>query len=264
MEDILQKIVDNTRRELDERQARTPIDVLEAALADAPPVRDFTAALVAKKPVAVIAEVKKASPSKGLIREDFDPVAIARRYEAAGAAAVSVLTDEKFFQGSLDDLVAIRKAVSLPVLRKDFIVHRYQLVEARVAGADAVLLISEVLSPIALKAMLKTTHDLGMQALVEAHDRKHLEAALTVGARLIGINNRNLKSFRVDLMSTERIAPLVADDRVLVSESGITCASDVRRLAACGVKAILVGETLMRAENIDAKMRELTGGAHAE
>ena len=264
MEDILETIVANTRRELRTRMKRRPIAEIEATLDDAPPVRDFAAALTAGKPVAVIAEVKKASPSKGLIREDFDPVAIARHYEAARAAAVSVLTDEKFFQGSIDHLSQIRQSVALPLLRKDFIVHRYQLVEARAAGADAVLLISEVLSPILLKGFLKTTHELGMQALVELHDREHLEGALAAGAKLIGINNRNLKSFRVDLMNTERLAPMIPDDRVLVSESGITSGGDVKRLAACGVKAVLVGEVLMRAENIAAKLTELTGNVHGK
>ena len=263
MEDILETIVANTRRELAERKKRTPIAELEAKLTDAPPVRDFAAAITAKKPVSVIAEVKKASPSKGLIREDFDPVAIAREYEAAGAAAVSVLTDEKFFQGRLEHLAAIREAVSLPILRKDFIIHRYQLVEARLAGADAVLLISEVLSPILLRGMLKATRELGMQALVETHDRRHLKAALSSGARIIGINNRDLRSFRVDLMSTERLAPIIPGDRVLVSESGITSGADVRRLVACGVRAVLVGETLMRARDVAARMRDLTGAPHA-
>ncbi|HUW57820.1 MAG TPA: indole-3-glycerol phosphate synthase TrpC [Planctomycetota bacterium] len=259
MEDILVEIVANTRRELVERKERTPVSELEAALADAPPVRDFAAALLTKKPVGVIAEVKKASPSRGIIREDFDPVAIAREYETAGAAAVSVLTEEKFFQGKLDDLKAVRAAVSLPVLCKNFIVDRYQLFEARAAGADAVLLISEVLSPLLLKGMVDAAHELGMQALVEFHDREHAEGALLSGARLIGINNRNLKSFRVDLMSTERLAPLVPAKRLLVSESGIASNDDVRRLAACGVKAILVGETLMQANNVAKKMRELMG-----
>lgn len=257
MKDILIEIVENTRRELAARKERTSLDELKAALGDVPPAQDFAASLLARKPLAVIAEVKKASPSRGLIRKDFDAVAIARGYAEAGAAAVSVLTDEKFFQGSIDHLSLIRKHISLPLLRKDFIVDDYQVYEARANGADAVLLISEVLAPDELRRLLELTHELGMQALVESHDREHLDAALATDARLIGINNRSLSSFRVDLMSTERLAPLVPRSRVLVSESGITSAADVARLLKCGVHAVLVGETLMLAEDLGKKMREL-------
>ena len=260
MEDILIEIVENTRREVAARKEGSPFFELKAAMRDMPPPQDFAASLLARKTVAVIAEVKKASPSAGLIRKDFDPVAIARGYAEAGAAAVSVLTDEKFFQGNIEYLSAIRGHVSLPLLRKDFIIDAYQVYEARAHGADAVLLISEVLEPRELRSLLELVHKLDMQALVESHDRMHLEAALAADARLIGINNRNLKSFRVDLMSTERLASLVPENRVLVSESGITSGEDVRRLAACGVKAVLVGETLMQAEDVGRKMRELMGG----
>jgi len=235
------------------------LDILQQQARDDKLRNVIAAALLAKTPVAVIAEVKKASPSAGLLRRDFDPVSIARGYAEAGAAAISVLTDEKFFQGKVEYLSDIRKHVSLPLLRKDFIIDVYQLYEARAHGADAVLLISEVLEPGKLRSVLEVTHDLGMQALVESHDRKHLEAALATDAKIIGINNRNLKSFRVDLMSTERLAPMVPGKRVLVSESGITSGEDVRRLAACGVKAVLVGETLMQAKDVGRKMRELMG-----
>ena len=259
MEDILVEIVSNTRRELGVRKERTPLEEVKAAAKDAVPAQDLAASLVARKGVAVIAEVKRASPSAGLIRDDFDAVAIARGYAEAGAAAVSVLTDEKFFQGCLEYLAEIRRNVSLPLLRKDFIIDAYQVYEGRAAGADALLLISEVLSADEMRSLLDLTHELGMQALVESHDRSHLEAALATDARLIGINNRNLKSFRVDLMNTERLASLVPSARVLVSESGITSGKDVARLAKCGVKAVLVGETLMRATDLTRKMRELMG-----
>lgn len=257
MEDILVEIVENTRRELSGRKQRVPLSELEAALKDRAPAQDFAASLVERKPVAIIAEVKKASPSAGVIRKDFDAVALARTYAETGAAAVSVVTDHKFFQGDIAALSDIRRNVSLPLLRKDFIVDAYQVVEARAHGADAVLLISEVLSADELAALLEVTHQLGMQALVESHDRRHLEAALATNARLIGINNRNLSTFRVELMTTERLAPLVGPDRVLVSESGISSADDVRRLATHGVRAVLVGETLLRADDIPRKMREL-------
>ena len=258
MRDILLDILANTRAELAERQARRPGAEVRAAAQDAPEPLNFEAALVAKKPLGVIAEVKKASPSRGVIRAEFDPVAIARGYEAAGAAAISVLTDEKYFGGKLEYLSAIRGATTLPILRKDFIVDPYQVWEARAAGADAVLLITEALAPDALKELLDLTRELGMRALVESHDREHLERALASSARLIGINNRNLSSFRVDLMNTERLAPIVPGDRLLVSESGIASAGDVRRLAACGVRAVLVGETLMTAADVGAKLRELS------
>ena len=277
-ENILLDILANTRAEVAQRQARRPWAEVRAQALDAPEPLNFEAALVAKKPallrqgyggqVAVIAEVKKASPSRGVIRAEFDPVAIARGYEAAGAAAISVLTDEKYFGGKLEYLRAIRSAfaeasadkgaVTLPILRKDFIIDTYQVWEARAAGADAVLLIAEALAPDALKELLDLTRELGMRALVESHDREHLERALASSARLIGINNRNLSSLRVDLMNTERLASIVPGDRLLVSESGIASAADVRRLAACGVRAVLVGETLMTASDVGAKLRELS------
>jgi len=257
MEDILVEIVENTRRELAARKYLTRLEELKSAVRDAAPAQDFAAALLAPRPVAVIAEIKKASPSRGVLRKDFDPVAIARTYASSGAAALSVLTDEKFFQGKIEYLSDIRGSVSLPILRKDFTIDPYQVWEARAHGADAVLLIGEVLSAGELQPLLELTHELGMQALVEAHDREHLDLALSTSARLIGINNRNLRSFRVDLMNTERLAPFVPADRVLVSESGISSASDVRRLARSGVRAILVGETLLQADDIARKMKEL-------
>ena len=258
MADILVEILANTRKELAERKALRPEAELRAAAKEAPPARSLEAALLAKEPVAVIAEVKKASPSKGVIRRDFDPVAIARGYESAGAATISVLTDGKYFDGKLDYLSAIRAAVAPPVLRKDFIIDEYQLWETRAAGADAVLLISEALAPDALKRLLDLTHELGMQALVESHDIDHLRAAAASGARILGVNNRNLSTFRVELMNTERLARHVPAGRLLVSESGISSGADVRRLAACGVRAVLVGETLMTAPDVAAKLRELS------
>lgn len=227
--------------------------------------RDFMAALRRpnKGPVALIAEVKKASPSAGIIRPDFDPVTIAREYEAAGATCLSVLTDTKFFQGSLEYLKQIRQAVKLPLLRKDFIIDERQILEAVECGADAILLIVAILSDTELRRFYSLATEAGLAVLVEVHDEAELERALRAGAHLIGVNNRNLKTFKVDLGTTERLASLLPgdDQRILVAESGIHTRGDVERLARCGAKAILVGESLMRGSNIAAKVRELLGCA---
>lgn len=259
MTDILEKIIATTRRDLAERQARTPLQVLQSRLADAPPVRDFRAALVSGPGLGIIAEVKKASPSAGVLRADFDPVHIARLYESSGARAVSVLTDEPYFQGSLAYLSAVRAAVSLPVLRKDFIVEEYQLVEARAAGADAVLLIAEALGAEELPALLRQAEALGMQALVELYEPANLPRVVAAGARLIGVNNRNLRTFVTRLEHTLELLPRMPADACVVSESGIKTRQDMERLHAAGVHAVLIGETFMRAPDIAAKVRELAG-----
>ena len=226
--------------------------------------RDFAAALRrADGRVALIAEVKKASPSAGVIRPDFDPVAIARDYERGGASCLSVLTDEKFFQGHLDYLRRIRETVKLPLLRKDFIVDELQIHEAVAAGADCVLLIVACLEQEALTNLLRVAAECRLDALVEVHDEAELDRALAAGAKIIGVNNRNLKTFKVDLATTERISLRIAEcgmrnaKTTLVAESGIHTRADVERLARCGVTAILVGESLMRSSDIPAKVREL-------
>lgn len=211
------------------------------------------------EPPRIIAEVKKASPSKGIIRPDFDPVAIARSYESAGAAAISVLTDEEFFQGHLDYLTDCREAVSLPVLRKDFTIDEFQIFEARHAGADAVLLIAALLDTGKLTDFRLLAESLGMTALVEVHDEVELESALASGAAVIGINNRNLQTFEVTLDTTFRLAPRIPPGKVIVSESGIATNDDLRLLADAGVYAALVGESLMRAADPGEKLKELTG-----
>lgn len=259
MSTILDKIVASKQRELEETQARTPAAELERRLSQAPVVRDFRAALDRPGSVQVLAEVKKASPSAGVLRADFDPVAIARIYAEHGAAAISVLTDAPFFQGQLAYLTAIRETVQLPVLRKDFILDRYQVIEARVAGADAVLLIAEILDAAALPRLLRDIHDLGMQALVELYDADNLPRVLDSGARVIGINNRNLRTFVTRLEHTLELAERVPSDRCLVSESGIRSHADIVRLSQAGVRAVLVGETFMRAPDIGAKLDELLG-----
>jgi indole-3-glycerol phosphate synthase len=212
----------------------------------------------------LIAEVKKASPSKGLIRADFDPVAISRIYEEAGASAISVLTDEKYFQGSLEYLKSIRTAVDLPLLRKDFVIDEYQIHEARAAGADAVLLIVAALTKGELAEFQEIAWRLGMTALVEVHTAEEMEVAVEIGAKVIGINNRNLQTFETTLDTTMDLASKAPKDSVLVSESGIFSRSDVERVASAGVSAILVGESLMREPDPGLKIRELLGEGRYE
>lgn len=257
MSTVLEKIVDAKRHELQQAKQRVSAAALERRAEAAPAVRDFAAALTAGPSIRLIAEVKKASPSAGVLRDPFDPVEIARTYEVHGARAVSVLTDAPFFQGSLDDLRAVRSAVSLPVLRKDFLIDPYQVLEARAAGADAVLLIAEVLADAQLAELLALTRDLGMEALVEFYEAENLSRVLDVGAAVVGINNRDLRSFSTDLEHTLRLRELVPPDRVLVSESGIKTRDDVLRLEQAGVDAMLVGETLMRSRDIPASIRAL-------
>jgi indole-3-glycerol phosphate synthase len=259
MSNILERIVAAKRKEIQRRRDEIPLPELEARLADAPPVRDFRASLERGPGIGIIAEVKKASPSAGVLRADFDPVAIARIYEANGASAISVLTDEPFFQGHLSYLTAIRHAVAQPVLRKDFIVDGYQIVEARVAGADAVLLIAEILGDEQLPALLTQIHELGMQALVELYDRANLPRVLDAGAKIVGVNNRDLRTFETRLEHTLKLAREMPADSCLVAESGIRTRADMLRLEAAGVKAALIGETFMRAADVGAKVRELRG-----
>jgi indole-3-glycerol phosphate synthase len=260
MASILDKIVATKRHELEAARARVPEADLRRRLPEAPPVRDFRAALERPGGIQVIAEVKKASPSAGVMRANFDPVAIARVYEDHGAAAVSVLTDEAYFQGHLSHLTGIRQAVRVPLLRKDFILDPYQLLEARLAGADAVLLIAEVLAGSALPRLLREVEGLCLQALVELYERENLARVLDSGARLIGINNRDLRTFTTRLEHTLDLTARVPPDCCLVSESGIRTRHDVEALARVGVRAVLVGETLMRAPDIGAKLDELRGG----
>ena len=207
----------------------------------------------------LIAEVKKASPSKGIIRADFDAVSIAKCYESAGANCLSVLTDQNYFQGALEYLSAIRQQVELPLLRKDFIIDEYQVYEARAAGADAVLLIAECLAPERLDELYRLIRELGMHALVELYDPKNLKAVLATGTPLIGVNNRDLHSFVVDLHHTLRLKQQIPDDRLLVAESGIANRADVELLERAGVGAMLVGESFMRQSDIAAAVRELLG-----
>jgi indole-3-glycerol phosphate synthase len=260
---ILNKIVESKRREVEQRKLQTPPRELENRLASAPPARDFRGALE-QGGVQIIAEVKKASPSAGVLRADFDPVAIARTYAGRGAAAISVLTDGPFFQGHLAHLSAIRAAVGPPLLRKDFLLDRYQLLEARAAGADAVLLIAEILSDSDLSQLLHEARELNLQALVEFYDADNLPRVLGAGARLIGVNNRDLRTVTTRLEHTLELAARIPPDCCLVSESGIRTRDDVLRLQSAGVRAVLIGETFMRAADIGAKLDELRGVSPGE
>ncbi|MBW3596847.1 MAG: indole-3-glycerol phosphate synthase TrpC [Planctomycetes bacterium] len=261
MTTILDKIVATKKQEIAAAEAARPERELRAEVADAPPVRDFFAPLAPAGSIRLIAEVKKASPSKGVIREDFDPVAIARIYEENGAACISVLTDERFFQGSLEYLAAIRRHVKVPLLRKDFILATRQLLEARCAGADAVLLIAECLDDCNLRKLHNEAVELGLTPLVEFYEESNLERVLDAGATLIGVNNRDLRTFHTDLEHTMRMRARVPADCVLVGESGIHSRADALRLESAGVDAMLVGEHLMASPNIAAAVRELLGRA---
>jgi indole-3-glycerol phosphate synthase len=254
---ILDRILANKYIEVAQRRSTVPIEQLRAqALAQTPP-RDYLSALKGARRPALIAECKKASPSKGLLRPEYDPAQLARTYAENGATALSVLTDEKFFQGSLNDLSAARAAAGLPALRKDFIVDSYQVYEARAAGADAVLLIVAALNPEQLQELHQLINELSMTALVEVHDEAEVETALKIEPKLMGVNNRNLHDFSVDLRTTARLRKCIPANIALVAESGIHTAEDVARVRDMGVDAILVGEALVTASDVGAKVREL-------
>ena len=256
---ILDTIVAHKQVELISSICARPLSVLKALMKELPAPCCFAEALtVDRGPLAtIIAEVKKASPSKGVIREQFDPVAIARDYEKHGAAAISVLTESRFFQGSPEYLTAIKKHVTIPVLRKDFLFDVYQIYETRALGADALLLIAAILDKEKIRELLYLTQELGMDALVEVHSREELDMVLETGACIIGINNRNLSTFQTDIATTVELIRGIPDDRIVVSESGIASRDDILMLSSAGVDAFLIGESLMRQESPGAKLAEL-------
>jgi indole-3-glycerol phosphate synthase len=249
MSDILRRILATKRAEIEAARASVPLAEIECRARAAPAPRDFAGALrariAARKP-AVIAEIKRASPSKGLLRDPFDPAAIARSYAAAGAACLSVLTDREYFQGDAEHLIAARAACALPVLRKDFVVQPYQVYEARAMGADCILLIAAALSAGDMRGLERIAHDIGMAVLVEVHDAAELESARTLSTPLLGINNRDLRSFETRLETTLDLLPRVPAGRLVITESGIRATGDVERMQAAGVGAFLVGEAFMR------------------
>ena len=256
---ILDDIIKKTKEELEKKKKDFSLDWLGRSLAYNPYVpRDIKEYLTSTKddPYRIIAEVKKASPSKGVIKEDFDPLVIAQEYEKAGANAISVLTEPFFFQGNLEYLTGIRRYVSTPLLRKDFIIDKYQLVEALVYGADFVLLIAKALSKKELKELLNYTRHLGMEALVEIHDKEDLTKAIYAGADIIGINHRNLETFKMDMELCDRLIPLIPNGKIIVAESGISDKETIKRLHSIGVDAFLIGEYFMRQESITKALKE--------
>ena len=254
---ILDTIIAHKRKELAAEQAQVPLTKLEAEIMNLPPTRDFRGAVTGIDTVKLIAEVKKKSPSKGIIREDFHPVSIAEAYVENGAAAISVLTDKHFFAGELDYLRAIRDAVDVPLLRKDFTIDPYHIYQARVAGADAILLIVAALTATELRTFMEIADSLSLASLVEVHTSEELAIALDVDAQIIGINNRDLHTFHTDIATTFRLRDTIPSDKIVVSESGIYSREDVVKLQEAGVHAMLVGESLMRSTDIGQQVRYL-------
>ena len=254
---ILDKIYSHKLKEVEENKKLFPIKILKEMCNNSPAAENFSEAIKRNNGIRVIAEVKKASPSAGIIREDFNHINIAIEYEANNASAISVLTDKEFFMGDIKYLTEIKDTVNIPVLRKDFIIDIYQIYEARAAGADSILLIARLLTKEQIDMFLSLARDLGMECLVEIHDLNELKKVLETNAEIIGINNRNLDTFETDLDTTLQLYPLIPEEKITASESGIKTRDDVRRLAEIGIDAILIGETLMRSKDIHFKMKEL-------
>jgi indole-3-glycerol phosphate synthase len=255
---MLHKIITRKRDEVKQRKQAVPLATLKERIAQRRAPLDLAAALRGE-PVRLIAEVKRASPSRGILCPDFDPVALATGYAQGGAAAISVLTEENYFGGSLDHLDAIREAVKLPLLRKDFIFNPYQIYETAACGADALLLIVAILSQEQLSQFLSLSHSLGLKCLVEIHNESEANRALAGGAEIIGINNRDLRTFEVDINTSRRLRPLMPRGQIVVSESGIRSREDIKKLKLWGINAVLIGEALVTAGDIPAKIRELLG-----
>jgi len=254
--EILNKIVTEKKQEVEQKKRSLPVSALKERIARRKETLDFASALSGDS-LRLIAEVKRASPSRGVLCPDFNPVALARTYAQGGAAAISVLTETNHFQGSLEHLAAIREEVNIPLLRKDFIFDPYQVYESAACGADALLLIASILSREQLEELLAQSRSLGLRCLVEVHNENEVEKALLAGAEIIGINNRDLNTFTVDINTTHRLRPLIPEGRIVVSESGIKNRDDIIKLSEWGVNAMLVGEALVTASNIPAKMEEL-------
>ena len=253
---MLNRIIAGKREEVEQRKKSLPVSTLQERIVQRQAPLDFGSA-ISGDGIRLIAEVKRASPSRGILCPDFDPVALARTYARGGAAAISVLTEMNYFEGSIDHLTAIREEVRLPLLRKDFIFDQYQVYESGAYGADALLLIVAILSQEQLKELLSLSHSLGLGCLVEVHNEDEVERALFSGAEIIGINHRDLNTFEVDINTTRRLRPLIPREQIVVSESGISSRSDIEKLKGWGVNAVLVGEALVTADDIPTKIREL-------
>ncbi len=266
MSGVLDRICEDKRRHVAERKAELPPQRVESAARRAPPARPFAEALAAAAAdgSGLIAEIKRASPSRGLIRTDFDVPTLARAYERGGATCLSVVTDTPHFQGQDADLTAARQAVALPVLRKDFMLDPYQIFESRALGADCVLLIMAVVDDPSARQLAATAKDLGMDVLVEVHDGAEMDRALALDSRLIGVNHRDLKTLKVDIATTEKLAPKVPPERILISESGLHGPADLARMVRAGATCCLVGESLMRQDDVEAATRALLAVPEAE
>jgi indole-3-glycerol phosphate synthase len=256
---ILTKIIEEKKREVEIAKEKLSLDRVRKGLMVLPSQRSFKQAVSREHQIALIAEIKKASPSAGVLRHDFDPLKIAQTYRAYGASALSVLTDEKFFKGSLSYIDKIKKEVYLPILRKDFIIDRYQVYESKYFGADAILLIAGLLSRSELLEFSGICRELAMDALIEVHNEEDLAKALSIESQIIGINNRNLRTFEVDLEATSKLVRSIPEDKIIISESGIKKYEDVMFLKSLGVNAVLIGEAFMKSENIGGKVREIMG-----
>jgi indole-3-glycerol phosphate synthase len=254
---ILDKIIENKRSEVVKAKISKPLELLKSELQDLEKTRDFHQSLRPEGTTKVIAEIKCASPSKGVLRPDFNPVEISKSYAREGATAISVLTDSRFFKGSLDHLRDIRSSVEIPLLRKDFIVDPYQVYESRFYGADAILLIAAALDSTILKQLLELAHSLDMDAIVEIHNEAELEKAIQAGSKIIGINNRDLKTFNVSIETSLRLCRLIPKGKIVISESGISSIDDVKRLKSAGISVLLIGETFMRAPEPGEALRKL-------
>jgi indole-3-glycerol phosphate synthase len=256
---ILDQIVAYKKKKLAEEKKNISFGAIKAQAEKELPIRNFRESIINTKGLGMIAEVKKASPSKGIIREDFDPLAIAKAYNENNVQAISVLTEDKYFLGENKYLTEIKRITSVPLLRKDFIIDSYQIYESRVLGADVILLIAAILSKGELEFFLKTAEKIGLQCLVEVHDLSELEMVLAAGAEIIGINNRNLKTFETDIRTTENLIQHIPNHKIVISESGINTAKDMKYLESLGVKGVLIGESFMRAASIEEKLKELRG-----
>jgi len=255
---MLDKIIAQKREEVEQRKKEATITYLQQLIAQQKPVLDLTLALKDEH-IRMIAEVKQASPSRGMLSPNFNPIELAQTYAEGGAAAISVLTEANYFMGSIEHLAAIKKVVDLPLLRKDFIFDSYQVYESRAYGADALLLIAAILSQEQLKELILLSHSLGLKCLVEVHSKGEVERAVLSEAEIIGINNRDLNTFTVDITTTRRLRPLIPQEKIVVSESGIKSKGDIEKLGKWGVDAVLVGEALVTAGDVRAKMKELIG-----